>query len=83
MLDFKPNFYKKVFQSVETSSVLMKIEENGEKYFPIWCSKEFSEMMKNTFNPRKKAHWKKFIPTTEPKLNFFSNTTEPKKAEKI
>ena len=48
MLDFKPNFYKKIFQSVETSSVLMKVEQGGEKYFPVWCSKEFSEMIEGT-----------------------------------
>ena len=45
MLNFKPSFYKKIYQSLDTSSVLVKLEENGEKYFPIWCSKEFSEMI--------------------------------------
>ena len=48
MLDFKPNFFKKIYQSLETSSVLMKVDADGEKYFPIWCSKEFSEMIEGT-----------------------------------
>ena len=48
MLDFKLDFYKKIYQALETSSVLMKVEEDGENYFPIRCSKEFSEMIEGT-----------------------------------
>ena len=47
MLDFKPNFFKKIFQSLENCSVLMKCGDDG-KYFPIWCSKEFSEMIEGS-----------------------------------
>lgn len=48
MLNFKPSFYKKIYQSLDTSSVLVKIEDDGAKYYPIWCSKEFGEMIEGT-----------------------------------
>ena len=47
MLDFKPDFYKKLYQSLENSAVLMKVDPGG-KYFPIWCSKEFAAMIEGT-----------------------------------
>ena len=47
MLNFKPGFYKKIYQSLDTSSVLVKIEDDA-KYLPIWCSKEFGEMIEGT-----------------------------------
>ena len=44
MLDFKPSFYEKIFESLDNNAVLMKLAGNGE-YFPVWCSREFAEMM--------------------------------------
>ena len=47
MQNFTPNFFEKIFHSLDTNAVLMRVEPNG-KYFPIWCSKEFTEMMEGT-----------------------------------
>jgi len=47
MLGFKADFYEKVCKSLENSAVVMKVDDNG-KYFPIWCSKEFEEMIEGT-----------------------------------
>ena len=48
MHNFKPNFYEKIFHSLNTNAVLMRVESDG-KYFPIWCSEEFTKMMECTF----------------------------------
>ena len=47
MQAFKPSFYEKIFKSLDTNAVLMRVESNG-KYFPIWCSKEFTKMIEGT-----------------------------------
>ncbi len=47
MLDFKSDFYEKLIKSLDTNAVLMRVEDDG-RYFPIWCSKEFTEMMEGT-----------------------------------
>ncbi|MBR5913845.1 MAG: response regulator [Selenomonadaceae bacterium] len=47
MQNFKPNFYEKIFNSLDTNAVLMRVESDG-KYFPIWCSEEFLKMMEGT-----------------------------------
>ena len=47
MQKFKPNFYEKIFHSLNTNAVLMRVENDG-KYFPIWCSEEFIQMMEGT-----------------------------------
>ena len=47
MLNFKSSFYEKLFKSLDTNAVLMRVEDDG-RYFPIWCSKEFTEMMEGT-----------------------------------
>ncbi len=47
MLNFKPNFYEEIFHSLNTNAVLMKVEDDGS-YFPIWCSREFTDMMEGT-----------------------------------
>ena len=47
MLEFKAEFYEKVCKSIDNSAVIMKVEEDG-KYFPIWCSKEFTKMIEGT-----------------------------------
>ena len=47
MLDFKSSFYEKLIKSLDTNAVLMRVEDDG-KYFPVWCSKEFTEMMEGT-----------------------------------
>ena len=47
MLDFKSSFYEKLIRSLDTNAVLMRLEEDG-RYFPVWCSKEFAEMMEGT-----------------------------------
>ncbi|MBQ7477030.1 MAG: response regulator [Selenomonadaceae bacterium] len=47
MQNFKPEFYEKILSSLSTNAVLMRVSADG-KYFPIWCSKEFTEMMEGT-----------------------------------
>lgn len=47
MLDFKPSFYEKIFHSLDNNAVLMQLTSDG-KYFPVWCSREFAEMMEGT-----------------------------------
>lgn len=47
MLDFKTSFYEKIFNSLDNNAVLMQITDDG-KYFPVWCSREFAEMMEGT-----------------------------------
>ena len=47
MLDFKSSFYEKLIRSLDTNAVLMRVEDDG-RYFPVWCSKEFTEMMEGT-----------------------------------
>ncbi len=47
MLDFKPSFYEKIFASLDNNAVLMRLTDDG-KYFPVWCSREFAEMMECT-----------------------------------
>ena len=47
MLDFKTSFYEKIFDSLDNNSLLIQFDEDGE-YFPVWCSREFAEMMEGT-----------------------------------
>lgn len=47
MLDFKSSFYEKLIRSLDTNAVLMRVEDDG-RYYPIWCSQEFTEMMEGT-----------------------------------
>ena len=47
MQNFKPEFYEKILSSLGTNAVLMRVNADG-KYFPVWCSKEFTEMMEGT-----------------------------------
>ncbi len=47
MLDFKTSFYEKVFHSLDNNAVLMHVAEDG-KYFPLWCSRDFAEMLEGT-----------------------------------
>lgn len=47
MLDFKSSFYEKLIRSLDTNAVLMRVEDDG-RYYPIWCSKEFTDMMEGT-----------------------------------
>ena len=47
MLNFKAEFYKKLFESLDNNSVLMQVGANGS-YRPIWCSREYAEMMEGT-----------------------------------
>ena len=44
MLGFKTEFYRKLVQSLDNNSVLMRVEADG-RYRPIWCSREYTEMM--------------------------------------
>ncbi len=47
MLGFNNEFYKKLFYSLDNNSVLMKVEKDGT-YYPVWCSKEFTDMMEGS-----------------------------------
>ncbi|MBR4383647.1 MAG: PAS domain-containing protein, partial [Selenomonadaceae bacterium] len=47
MLDFKPSFYEKIFAAPENNAVLIRVEADG-KFFPVWCSQKFAEMIEGT-----------------------------------
>lgn len=47
MLNFKTSFYEKIFDSLDNNAVLMRLTADG-KYFPVWCSREFAEMMEGS-----------------------------------
>ena len=47
MIGFNDTFYKNLFYSLDNNSVLMQVEPDGS-YFPIWCSKEFTDMMEGS-----------------------------------
>ena len=47
MLSFKLDFYEKLFQSLDNNAVMMRVEPDGS-YEPIWCTREFAEMMEGT-----------------------------------
>ena len=47
MLNFKTGFYEKLFQSLDNNAVIMRVEPDGS-YEPIWCTREFAEMMEGT-----------------------------------
>ena len=44
---FDTKFYERLFNSLDNNSVMMRVEADGT-YYPIWCSKEFTEMMEGT-----------------------------------
>ena len=44
MLNFNAGFYERLFQSIDNNSVIMKVEKDGT-YKPIWCTREYAEMM--------------------------------------
>ena len=47
MLNFKTDFYEKIFASLDNNAVLMRVTADGN-YFPVWCSREFAEMLEGT-----------------------------------
>ena len=47
MLNFKTDFYERLFQSLDNNAVFMRVEDDGT-YYPVWCSHEFTEMMEGT-----------------------------------
>ncbi|MBR1700616.1 MAG: response regulator [Lachnospiraceae bacterium] len=47
MMNFKPEFYERLFTAMDSNAVMMKVGEKGD-YYPIWCSKEFLEMVEGT-----------------------------------
>ncbi|MBO4401359.1 MAG: response regulator [Selenomonadaceae bacterium] len=47
MLNFESGFYEKLFKSLDTNAVLMRVEPDGN-YSPIWCSEEFLKMIGGT-----------------------------------
>ena len=44
---FQTGFFEKLFRALNNNAVMMQVEEDGS-YYPIWCSKEFTEMMEGT-----------------------------------
>ena len=44
MLDFNTGFYEKLFRSLDNNAVIMRVSPDGS-YEPIWCTREFAEMM--------------------------------------
>ena len=47
MLNFNTGFYEKLFQSLDNNAVIMRVAQDGS-YEPIWCTREFAEMMEGT-----------------------------------
>ena len=47
MLNFKTSFYEKIFASLDSNAVLMRLPADGQ-YFPVWCSQEYAEMMEGS-----------------------------------
>ena len=47
LMDFGAEFYKKLFTSLDSNAVFMRVEEDGS-YTPVWCSREFLEMIEGT-----------------------------------
>ncbi|MBR2275450.1 MAG: hypothetical protein IJ873_05230, partial [Lachnospiraceae bacterium] len=47
MLNFQAGFYERLFESLDNNSVIMRVDEDGA-YRPIWCSREYAEMMEGT-----------------------------------
>ena len=47
MLNFKDSFFAKLFDAIDNNSILIAIDENN-KYLPIWCSREYAEMMEGS-----------------------------------
>ena len=47
MLDFQTGFYEKLFKSLDNNAVIMRVEDDG-RYYPVWCSREFTEMIEGT-----------------------------------
>ena len=44
MLNFKTDFYERLFKSLDNNAVMMRIEDDGS-FHPIWCSHDFALMM--------------------------------------
>ncbi|MCR5405108.1 MAG: response regulator [Butyrivibrio sp.] len=49
MLNFKDSFFAKLFDAIDNNSILIAIDENN-KYLPIWCSREYAEMMEGSID---------------------------------
>lgn len=47
MIKFKPEFYARLFEMLDSNAVMMKVGRNGD-YFPIWCSEEFLNMVEGS-----------------------------------
>ena len=47
MPDFKPSFYKKIFNSLDNNAVLIRLADDG-KFLPAWCSQKFAAMLEST-----------------------------------
>ena len=47
MLNFKDSFFAKLFDAIDNNSILIAIDENN-KYLPVWCSREYAEMMEGS-----------------------------------
>ncbi|MBR4153095.1 MAG: response regulator [Selenomonadaceae bacterium] len=82
MLDFKSSFYEKIFDSLDNNAVLMRITKD-RKFFPVWCSREFAEMVEGTaeeFIEREKNEPRKNIhPDDREKVDYlFQNKILPK-----
>ena len=82
MLDFKTSFYEKIFASLDNNAVLMRVKPNG-KYFPVWCSREFADMLEGTpkeFNAREQDDFQKSIhPDDREKVAYlFCHKVSPK-----
>ena len=47
MLNFKDSFFARLFDAIDNNSILIAIDENN-KYLPVWCSREYAEMMEGS-----------------------------------
>ena len=66
MLNFKKEFYTKLFRPLDNNSVLMRVEADGRRYRPIWCSREYTEMMEGTQEERIRYEGREDNPSVYP-----------------
>lgn len=48
MMEFKADFYRKLFQALNSNAMLMKKTDTDHGYVPVWCSEEFLRMVDGT-----------------------------------
>ncbi len=65
MMNFKTDFYERLFKSLDNNAVLMRIEDDG-MFHPVWCSHDFALMMETTEDKIVDASAEGTLRTTHP-----------------